>query len=478
MDRVIMPASPLAAPGTQPSLPACRLVRLIGKTPEFWSVEDLVDVVKDHGVRLVSLMHIGGDGWLKTLDFVPRDLSHLHDILSGGERADGSSIFAGKGISAGASDIVLRPRVATAFLHPFAAQPTLVLLCSHYGRNGAPLPESPDTVVHRAFARVKEETGLELHALGEVEFFLGKRGDESDIYGATERGYHASSPFVFGEPLRRQALLWLADIGVPVKYGHSEVGYIPADGETTHIWEQHEIELALQPLPAAADAVVIAQWLLRNLAHGSGMQCSFEPIMRAGHAGSGMHFHLSPVAGGVHQRTGTDEGQLRPYAKWLIGGLVRHGTALMAFGNRSPQSFARLVQGKEAPNTLTWGRYNRNALVRLPIVATDEDGRAVSAETIEFRLPDGSAHPHVLLAGIAQAMLAGRAIESLDEVLEKTSAAKATEATPVPRNFGQVAAALRAHRAMLEEGGVFPPNLLDKVAEGLDVRSRVAGDAV
>ena len=119
-----------------------------------------------------------------------------------------------------------------------------------------------------------------MQALGEVEFFLGSRPEETDIYGATERGYHASSPFVFGEPLRRRAMVMLAEIGIPVKYGHSEVGYIPADEVDERIWEQHEIELALLPMPQAADAVLIAQWLLRNLAHKAGWRCSFDPILR------------------------------------------------------------------------------------------------------------------------------------------------------------------------------------------------------
>ena len=87
----------------------------------------------------------------------------------------------------------------------------------------------------------------------------------------------------------------LAEIGVPVKYGHSEVGYVPAAEADGVIWEQHEIELGLAPLPAAADAVVLTQWVLRNLAHRAGMRCSFDPILRRGHAGTGLHFHFSPV---------------------------------------------------------------------------------------------------------------------------------------------------------------------------------------
>ncbi|MBE3098138.1 MAG: glutamine synthetase beta-grasp domain-containing protein [Planctomycetes bacterium] len=465
----LVPSSTVAPADPQAPLPACRLVRLIGRPPSEWTVDDLVEVVVSFHVRLVSLMHIGGDGWLKTLDFVPRDVSHLREVLSFGERADGSSLFGPMGVSVTASDVVLRPRLSTAFVDPLAAHPTLVVLCAHHGRDGLPLAESPDTLLHLAYQRLETETGVELHGLGEIEFFLGKRPDESDIYGAAERGYHASSPFVFGEGLRRKALVLLSEIGVPVKYGHGEVGYIQADEIDERIWEQHEIELGLQPLPAAADSVVITQWLLRNLAQQGGLRCSFEPILRKGHAGSGMHFHFSPVIAGVHQPTHAADGELRDVAKWLIGGLVRYANGLMAFGNRSQSSFVRLAQAKEAPNTITWGRYNRKALIRLPIVAQDKDGRSVSPETIEFRLPDGTAHPHLLLAAIAQVMTAGRSLEHLDALIEKTSAQTlhSPYAIAVPRSFAEVGEGLRQQREVLEAGGVFPRHVIDRVLEAL-----------
>ena len=128
-----------AAPAAEATLPARRLERVFGKPNGEWTVDDLVQLVREQGIRLVSLMHIGSDGWLKTLDFVPRSVQHLRDVLEGGERADGSSIFAGSGIRAGASDILLRPRISSAFIDPFAKLPTLVLLCSHAGRDGKPL---------------------------------------------------------------------------------------------------------------------------------------------------------------------------------------------------------------------------------------------------------------------------------------------------------------------------------------------------
>lgn len=440
------------------------LLDRIGKAAAEWTVDDIVSFVRERGIRVLSLMHIGGDGWLKTLDFVPRDAAHLADVLIGGERADGSSLFGDLGIPIGASDIVIRPRLSSAFVDPFAAEPTLALLCSHYNRTGTPLAESPDTLVRAAYARLEAETGIELHALGEIEFFLGARVGDAGAYGANERGYHASSPFVFGEALRRKALVHLGEMGVPVKYGHAEVGYVEADATDPRVWEQHEIELWLRPLPEAADGVVLTQWVLRNLAQRGGMLCSFAPMARKGHAGSGMHFHFAPRDGGEYLPISTDGG-LTPQARWLIAGLVSHGAGLMAFGNRSRDSFVRLSQGKEAPSHLTWGHYDRSALVRIPIVPTDERGRLTSPGTIEFRLPDGSAHPHLLLAAIAQAFVAGHAMDELDAMLERTAvtAQNLPVDNRVPLTFTEVAEALTRSRGMLEAGRVFTPNLLDRV---------------
>jgi glutamine synthetase len=105
--------------------------------------------------------------------------------------------------------------------------------------------------------------------------------------------------------------------------------------------------------------------------------------------------------------------------------------------------------------------------LRLPIAATTRDGRNVSPPTVEFRLPDGSAHPHLLLAGIAQAMRLGRATPDAGALIDRTSAAavaaRPDAATNVPRSFEDVADALARHAAALEEDGVFPGALLQQM---------------
>jgi len=443
-----------------------RLERLVAKPRAAWSADDLVRLARELDLKRVSLMHVGGDGWLKVLDFAPRGAAHLRDVLTVGERADGSSLFAGTGIRPEASDVVLQPRLATAFMDPFSVEPALVLLCGHAGRDGLPLAASPDTIVRGAHERLRREAGIDLWAHGEVEFFLGRPAADGDTWGVTERGYHATAPFVFGESLRRSALAALAEIGVALKYGHAEVGYVPATEGDSFIWEQHEVELALAPLPEAADALLLSQWVLRNLAREAGVRCSFEPVVRPGHAGNGLHIHFSPTVGGQPVGGRRSDGTLGDEALWLIAGLVEHGAALMAFGNRVPGSFVRLSQGKETPHAITWGDFDRHALVRLPLVVTTADGRAVSPPTIEFRLPDGSAHPHLLLAGVAQAFLAARESKDPAATVARAAARPGGRApaapSPLPRTAAEVARALAAARPALAAGGIFPSELFER----------------
>ena len=137
----------------------------------------------------------------------------------------------------------------------------------------------------------------------------------------------------------------------------------------------------------------------------------------------------------------------------------------MAFGNRSRDSFVRLSQAKEAPSVVTWGRYNRKALIRIPFVPTDESGRPTSPETIEFRLPDGSAHPHLLLAGVAQALLDGRTMADLERLIERTAVTAREPAAMenrVPLTFLEIADAVEVSRPALEAGGIFAPTMLNR----------------
>ena len=63
----------------------------IGKPAAEWTEDDIVGLVAQGGIRVVSLMHVDGEGELRALDFLPRSEAHLREILRAGERADGAS---------------------------------------------------------------------------------------------------------------------------------------------------------------------------------------------------------------------------------------------------------------------------------------------------------------------------------------------------------------------------------------------------
>jgi len=349
----------------------------LDKPRNLWTCDDLITVFRRLNLKLLCLMHVGGDGQLRVLDFAPSGNNHLKDILLHGERCDGSSIFKGLGIDSRRSDIVLQPRLNTAFIEPYSNIPAMAILCDHYDRNGRLLSVSPSTIVRRAAERFSEATdGAELWSLGEVEYFVGS--DVSTTFQkhelrchdwAEEGGYHAVSPTALFVDLRRKAICTLAGIGVAVKYAHGEVGLIsPSEATKGMTWEQHEIELALAPLVEAADALVLTEWVLSSLAKQMHLAISFQPMLLKGHAGSGLHQHMSVVKNGVHlPHVNQEDGMMSDSTSWLISGLLELGGSLMCVGNRTEDSFARLTQGSEAPKGAFWGYFNRGSMIRLPV---------------------------------------------------------------------------------------------------------------
>jgi glutamine synthetase len=426
------------------------------------------------GQRL-SLMHIGLDGRLKVLDFFPTSSAVFRDILEGGERVDASGIFPGC-CPGGRSDVLLRPRVWTAFEDPFSSPPAIAVLCSHLGSDGLAYPVSPDSIVRAAEQRVREQLGVELWAHAEVEFFFGRiqgpsaatREGPSDSCVADD-GYQATRPIVFGETARRRAHELLSKMCVRVKYAHAEAGHITALESGGIAWEQHEIELALTPLSQAADAVALTQWVVRQVAEDAGLLCSFDPVVCAGHAGNGLHIHFAALRDGRFVEVlGPPEAPAEE-ASWLIAGLVQRAGAFMAYGNRVPGSFARLTQGREAPQDVSWGVSDRHALIRIPIRPRTETGRLTGAPTVELRLPDGSAHPHLLLATAAYAFVEGARTQDRESLLDR-SRVGGPGPDPLPHDPREVAAALEHWRPHLTEDHLFPQRLLDATVAELRQR--------
>ncbi|HAQ66049.1 MAG TPA: glutamine synthetase [Bacteroidales bacterium] len=401
------------------------LVQYLNKPAEEFTKADIIKYIEDNNVEMINFRYASIDGRLKTLNFVITSREHLETILTCGERVDGSSLF--KHIEAGSSDLYVIPRFKTAFLNPFTKIPSIDILCAFYNKDGAPLDSAPAYILQKAHNVLKERTGYSFEVMGELEYYIISKKD--DLFLADDqRGYHESEPFAKWAEFRRDAMLYIAQTGGLIKYGHSEVGNFTL-GDM--VYEQNEIEFLPTTLEDAADQLLIAKWILRQLAYRHGVTVTFAPKITVGKAGSGMHIHTRLMKDGRNAMI--DNRKLSDVAKKAIAGYLDLAPSLTAFGNMNPTSYFRLVPHQEAPTNICWGDRNRSVLVRVPLgwtgkanmikdvnpLESDEQFDHSMKQTVEFRCPDGSADVYLLLAGLTVAARHGIEMTNALEYAEK-----------------------------------------------------------
>ncbi|MGL5683696.1 MAG: glutamine synthetase family protein [Marinifilaceae bacterium] len=460
------------------------LVRFLGKMPNDFTKEDIIAYVKEENIEMINFRYVGGDGRLKTLGFVINSLEHLETILTYGERVDGSSLFSF--IEAGSSDLYVVPRFCTAFRNPFSDIPAVDILCSYFTKDGDPLESAPDNTLRKAHKALKETTGMEFHVMGELEYYIISPVDP--LYVAKDqRGYHESSPFNKWEAFRQEAMQMIAHAGGEIKYGHSEVGNFT---QNELQYEQNEIEFLPTNMEHAVDQLVIAKWIMRNLAYQYGVEITFAPKITAGKAGSGLHIHTRLMKDGKNAYV--TDGKLNDNALKAIAGMLKLASSLTAFGNTNPTSYLRLVPHQEAPTNVCWGDRNRSVLIRVPLGWSSGAGKMLHAvnplepltnedmsmkQTVEFRCPDGSADLYMLVAGLAVAVRHGFEMEHNIEyakeryvdvnIFEDKYKDLVARLSQLPTSCYESAQELNRMRDVYEAKGVFSKGMIDGVIKQL-----------
>ena len=459
------------------------VVAFLKKDPKQFTKADIIRFIQENDIQMVNFMYPGGDGKLKTLNFVITNLEYLDTILTCGERVDGSSLFSF--IQAGSSDLYVLPRYCTAFVDPFAEIPTLCMLCSFFDKDGQPLASSPENTLRKASRAFTEVTGMEFHAMGELEYYV--ISDDEEVFPAIDQhGYHESAPYAKTNEFRQRCMHYIAQTGGQIKYGHSEVGNFKQDGL---VYEQNEIEFLPVRVEDAADQLMLAKWVIRNLAYEWGYNVTFAPKITTGKAGSGLHIHMRMMKDGRNMML--HEGKLSDDARRMIAGMMDLAQSITAFGNKNPTSYFRLVPHQEAPTNVCWGDRNRSVLVRVPLgwtsgvnmnkeanpLEADVDFDTTIKQTVEMRSPDGSADLYQLLAGLCVACRHGFEMKDALEVAEKdyvnvnihdaANADKLAQLAQLPDSCVASADCLQRQRAVYEQYGVFSPEMIDGIIEQL-----------
>jgi glutamine synthetase len=183
-------------------------------------------------------------------------------------------------------------------------------------------------------------------------------------------------------------------------------------------------------------------------------------------AGNGMHVHQYLSDGKISLFYDKDGyAGLSSLALNYIGGLLRHGPALLAFTNPSTNSYKRLIPGYEAPVNLFYAAANRTAAVRIPMYDINKQ-----RERIEFRPPDATCNPYLALSAMLMAGLDGiedkvdpaaEGFGPFDIDIAEMPKQERSSIKALPSSLQDALDALRDDHGFLLKGEVFTEDLID-----------------
>ena len=386
----------------------------------------VMKTVKSRDVHFVRLWFTDVLGTMKSFAVSP---SELEGAFTDGMGFDGSCIA---GFSAGEeSDMLAFPDPETFQVLPWRPSNNAVarMFCDIRTPDGEAFEGDPRNVLRR-MVDAAADAGFVFNVGPEVEYYYFRSPDAPDTLDSG--GYFDLTSLDYASDLRRDTVLTLEKMGIPIEYSHHENG--PS---------QHEIDLRYTDALSMADAVMTYKLVVKEIAIEHGVYASFMPKPVADAPGNGMHVHQS-LADAQGNNLFYDESDPLGYnlsetAKHYIAGILRYAPEFSLVTNQYVNSYKRLIGGGDVPVHLSWARTNRSALVRIPGYRPHRP----DACRIELRSPDPSANPYLAFAVMLAAGLAG-----IEEELPLTdpldyrnlpggAAGTTSELGRLPSNLGQ-----------------------------------------
>ena len=225
----------------------------------------------------------------------------------------------------------------------------------------------------------------------ELEYFYLASSDNPQLLD--HGGYFDQLPMEHASDLRRETVLTLAEMGIPVKYSHHE-------GAPS----QQEIDLQYADAITMADNVMTSKLVIKEVASKHNVYATFMPKPVYGINGSGMKVHQSLFRGDCNAfYEPTDPYKLSQVARHYTAGLMRHAPEITLVCNQWANSYKRLVPGYEAPMYISWARINRSDLIRVPAYRPGKEGSV----RIEYRAPDPACNPYLAFSVMLAVGLTG-----------------------------------------------------------------------
>ena len=352
--------------------------------------EYVLRTVEERGIRFIQLWFTDVLGTPKTFQITPAE---LENALEDGMTFDGSAVDGFSRIQE--ADVLARPDASTFQMLPLGdgTASTARVFCDVVNLDGTPFEGCPRQALRRVLKSAHDQ-GYTFFTSPEIEYFYFQDLDPATALKPLDSGSYFDLALAdLPSELRRQTVLTLEEMGIPVEHAQHE------DAPS-----QHEIDLRYTDALTMADSVITTRLIIKEIARSAGVAASFMPKPLGGEQGSGMHTHVSLFKDGKNAfADASDPYGLSVIARSFIAGVLTHANEFTAITNQWINSYKRLVPGHEAPVHISWARNNSSALVRVPVVKA---GRLDSTR-IEYRAPDSAANPYLTFAVILAAGLAG-----------------------------------------------------------------------
>ncbi len=267
-----------------------------------------------------------------------------------------------------------------------------MLMCNIINPNGKNTNGCCRSILKRELVKMKKLGYAAMNIGFELEFFLLSdrptdqnkdkvcldHGDYGDMEG--EKDATAS--------VRREIMFELERIGITPLVSHHERAV-----------SAYEISYKYSDAMRACDNLLLAKHIISEVACRHNLYADFQPKPFKDENGNGLHTNISLTT--LSGKNAFEENnKLSPIAKHFMAGILSHAKELCALTNPTQNSYKRLVRGYEAPTKICCGKYNREAMIRIP-KASGESTR------IEMRNPDACINPYLALTAILRAGLIG-----------------------------------------------------------------------
>lgn len=443
------------------------------------NVSSVLKLMKDNDCDILDLKFIDVPG---TWQHVALPMSEVNDALfEKGTGFDGSSVRGFQTIDE--SDMLLLPHAETAKVDPFMEKTVSIIADIRDPLTNGNYTRDPRYITIKAEQYLKDSgvgdtsywgPELEFFVFDSVQFFqkeneayfkvdsdegIWNSGSETMIDGGPnigqrpgyKGGYFPASPIDTMHDMRGEMTRIMIDLGIEIEKHHHEV----ATGG------QGEIDLRYDTMLSMADKVMRYKYVVKNVAQSWGKVATFMPKPLFNDNGTGMHTHQSIWKNGKPLFAGKEYAGLSKMALNYIGGIIKHGRALMGLCAPTSNSYKRLVPGFEAPTILALSARNRSAACRVPMYFDNP-----AAKRVEFRSADPTCNPYLAFPAMLMAGLDGIENgydpgEALEDDLFELSNEEQAKLKQVPGSIEGALDALEEDHDFLLKGDVFTSDLLE-----------------